>query len=79
MRIAVLGATGRTGRTVVEQALARGHQVVALVRSARSVRRLRSQCRRSGRDQAGRGRLTGCVSRPLRRRCRHLRPRCQQG
>ncbi|MFI0722309.1 NAD(P)-dependent oxidoreductase [Streptomyces sp. NPDC021224] len=32
MRIAVLGATGRTGRTVVEQALARGHQVVALVR-----------------------------------------------
>lgn len=32
MRIAVLGATGRTGHTLVEQALARGHQVVALVR-----------------------------------------------
>ncbi|MFD5465000.1 NAD(P)-dependent oxidoreductase [Kitasatospora sp. NPDC127059] len=33
MRIAVLGATGRVGRLVVEQALDRGHQVVALVRS----------------------------------------------
>ncbi|WP_030245126.1 NAD(P)-dependent oxidoreductase [Streptomyces sp. NRRL S-350] len=33
MRIAVLGATGRVGRLVVEQALDRGHRVVALVRS----------------------------------------------
>ncbi|MEU2774619.1 NAD(P)H-binding protein [Streptomyces sp. NPDC007162] len=33
MRIAVLGATGRVGRLVVEQALDRGHEVVALVRS----------------------------------------------
>ncbi|MFE9451754.1 NAD(P)-dependent oxidoreductase [Streptomyces sp. NPDC006739] len=32
MRIAVLGATGRVGRLVVEQALQRGHEVVALVR-----------------------------------------------
>ncbi|SFY48888.1 NAD(P)-dependent oxidoreductase [Streptomyces sp. F-1] len=32
MRIAVLGATGRVGRLVVEQALDRGHEVVALVR-----------------------------------------------
>ncbi|MFH8336359.1 NAD(P)-dependent oxidoreductase [Streptomyces sp. AM6-12] len=32
MRIAVLGATGRVGRLVVEQALRRGHEVVALVR-----------------------------------------------
>ena len=32
MKLAVLGASGQTGRLVVEQALARGHDVVALVR-----------------------------------------------
>jgi len=32
MRIAVLGATGGTGRLLAEQALAAGHQVVAVVR-----------------------------------------------
>lgn len=33
MRSTVFGATGRTGRPLVEQALARGHEVVAFVRS----------------------------------------------
>ena len=33
MNLLVLGATGRTGRLVVEQALAAGHSVIALVRS----------------------------------------------
>jgi len=33
MNLVVLGATGRTGRLVVEQALAAGHNVTALVRS----------------------------------------------
>lgn len=33
MHLAVLGATGRTGRPLVEQALAAGHTVVALVRT----------------------------------------------
>jgi putative NADH-flavin reductase len=33
MNLAVLGATGRTGSLVVEQALAAGHTVTALVRS----------------------------------------------
>lgn len=32
MRIAVLGATGTTGRFVLDEALARGHEVVALTR-----------------------------------------------
>lgn len=32
MRLAVLGASGRTGRPLVEQALTRGHEVRALVR-----------------------------------------------
>jgi uncharacterized protein YbjT (DUF2867 family) len=32
VRIAVLGASGATGRLLVEEALARGHEVVALVR-----------------------------------------------
>jgi putative NADH-flavin reductase len=34
MRITVFGATGRTGRPLVQQALDRGHEVVAFVRSA---------------------------------------------
>lgn len=34
MKFAVLGATGRTGREFAEQALAQGHTVTALVRSA---------------------------------------------
>jgi uncharacterized protein YbjT (DUF2867 family) len=33
MKLLVLGATGRTGRPLVEQALAAGHDVVALVRN----------------------------------------------
>ena len=33
MNFEVLGATGRTGRLVVEQAIAAGHTVTALVRS----------------------------------------------
>jgi len=33
VHIFLLGATGRTGRAVVEQAAARGHRVTALVRS----------------------------------------------
>ncbi|WP_247826653.1 NAD(P)-dependent oxidoreductase [Arthrobacter antioxidans] len=36
--IAVFGGTGRTGRHVLEQALAAGHEVRALARSASSVR-----------------------------------------
>ena len=38
MRILVLGATGRTGRHVVDQALTRGHEVSGLIRSASSVK-----------------------------------------
>ncbi|MFE1932764.1 NAD(P)-dependent oxidoreductase [Streptomyces sp. NPDC056669] len=37
MRIAVLGASGRTGGTLVDQALERGHEVVALVRTPTKV------------------------------------------
>ena len=33
MKLFVIGATGRTGREVVQQALTRGHQVTAFVRS----------------------------------------------
>jgi putative NADH-flavin reductase len=40
MRIAVLGATGRTGVPLVEQALGRGHQVRVLVRDPAKARRL---------------------------------------
>ena len=34
MRVTVLGATGRTGRPLVEQAVDRGHEVVAFLRDA---------------------------------------------
>jgi putative NADH-flavin reductase len=38
MKLFVIGATGRTGREVVEQALARGHQVTAFVRSPEGIK-----------------------------------------
>lgn len=41
LNILVLGATGGTGRRIVSQALARGHQVTALVRSAEKGRELK--------------------------------------
>jgi hypothetical protein len=37
MRIAIVGATGRTGRQLVEQALTRGHDVTALARHPDSI------------------------------------------
>jgi len=37
MKLFVIGATGRTGREIVEQALARGHHVTAFVRSPGSI------------------------------------------
>jgi putative NADH-flavin reductase len=37
MKLFVIGATGRTGREIVEQALARGHDVTAFVRSPETV------------------------------------------
>jgi putative NADH-flavin reductase len=37
MNLFVIGATGRTGREIVEQALARGHDVTAFVRSPESI------------------------------------------
>ena len=38
MRVAVFGASGRTGRPLVEQALARGHEVRALARDPSRLR-----------------------------------------
>ena len=37
MKILVSGATGNVGRLVVEQALARGHEVVALARNPQNL------------------------------------------
>jgi putative NADH-flavin reductase len=37
MKLFVIGATGRTGREIVEQALTRGHHVTAFVRSLESI------------------------------------------
>ena len=41
MKVLVLGATGGTGRAIVSQALDRGHEVVALVRSLEKTRELK--------------------------------------
>lgn len=41
MKVLVLGATGGTGRAIVSQALDRGHEVVALVRSLEKARDLK--------------------------------------
>lgn len=37
MKIAVIGATGKAGQIIVEEALQRGHEVTAIVRSASKV------------------------------------------
>src|SRR2546423_6817161 len=37
MKLFVIGATGRTGQEIVQQALARGHQVTAFVRSPENI------------------------------------------
>ena len=37
MKLFVIGATGQTGREIVQQALARGHQVTAFVRSPEGI------------------------------------------
>lgn len=37
MKLFVIGATGRTGQEIVQQALARGHRVTAFVRSPKSI------------------------------------------
>jgi len=38
MKLFVIGATGRTGREIVDQALARGHHVTAFVRSPQGIK-----------------------------------------
>ena len=37
MKIALLGATGRTGRLVLNEATARGHHITALARNGASL------------------------------------------
>ena len=37
MKLFVIGATGRTGREIVQQALARDHRVTAFVRSPEGI------------------------------------------
>ena len=66
MKLAVFGGTGRTGRLLVEQALAAGHQVTVLVRTPSKLQigdeRLRTvqgdalDPERGGKGGCGRGR-----------------------
>ena len=61
MNLLILGATGRTGRLVVEQALAAGHTVTALVRSPEKLTIRNSNLR----VLAGRATDAGDVARAL--------------
>lgn len=38
MKIAIIGATGRVGTRLIDEALRRGHQVTAIARTASSCR-----------------------------------------
>ena len=42
MKIAVLGATGRTGIQVVKQALAAKHEVIAIVRNPGNLKKIQN-------------------------------------
>jgi nucleoside-diphosphate-sugar epimerase len=59
MKILVLGATGGTGRLIVKEAMAKGHHVVALVRSKANAAGLAGAELVEGdaRDEAARGRI----------------------
>ena len=46
MRIAIIGASGRVGRPILEEALARGHRVTALVGHPQKLRELHVETRR---------------------------------
>ena len=61
MNLLVLGATGRTGRLVVERALAAGHNVTALVRSLEKLTMSNSNLR----VVAGQATNTSDISRAL--------------
>jgi putative NADH-flavin reductase len=61
MRVAVIGASGRTGRTTVAHALAAGHDVVAVVRTASSAPEGTTVAVADARDVAGlTAAITGC-------------------
>jgi putative NADH-flavin reductase len=59
MRIAVVGATGRTGRLVIDQALGRGHAVVALARHPEAVQSDHARLRSVAGDVCHRESLVG--------------------
>ena len=61
MKVALLGATGRTGRQVVDELLRRGHDVVALVRDP-ALAGLPGQVRLIGGDARNRNALAALVA-----------------
>jgi nucleoside-diphosphate-sugar epimerase len=65
MRLIVFGASGKTGREIVTQALERGHQVTAFVRRPKNSAYLTNDCRLHA--------ATSWTLRLLMRRCRPRR------
>ncbi|MEY8744398.1 NAD(P)-dependent oxidoreductase [Bacillales bacterium AN1005] len=82
MKIAVIGATGGTGRKVMERALELGHEVVAIARRPEMISPLKRLTIRQGdvfdesslvRAIAGAEVVISCISRPV--TLRRLLPR----
>ena len=44
MKVVIFGASGKTGRVVVERALAEGHEVTVLVRDASKIQNGKENC-----------------------------------
>ncbi len=61
MKITIFAATGGIGRQVLEQAVAAGHDVTAVVRNPRNLPSAEPICPKPGRPQAGRGATTLCT------------------
>lgn len=62
MKIAVFGATGRTGRPLVERALAEGHEVVALARDPSKLGMRHEKLRVAAGDVLDAGAVEGVVA-----------------
>jgi putative NADH-flavin reductase len=62
MKIAVVGATGRTGRQVVEQALARGDDVIAVARHPETLPQRGADVAVAASDVLDRGALAGALA-----------------
>jgi putative NADH-flavin reductase len=75
MKIAIIGANGRTGRMLVRDALASGHEVIAIARAYEASGAMRdnlTKVRADVRSRCPHARVTWSKRRHLRRRRRNI-------